>query len=192
MAGPRRLGREDSATRTRLLDATQQLMVEAGFAAVTSRRIAERVGLTHQSVFYYFGSLDELFIALIHRNGEEFRARLRSTMETDSPIRALWTIACDRESAVIELELKAMSVHNDKVRAAMAENLQAFRRIAVEHLSARLPDRWAGEPAVAWALVTVLEGVGRHLVLDESLAMTEGHSETLAIVDEAIEWVKRS
>src|SRR5690606_24277700 len=125
--------------------------------AVTSRRIAERVGLSHQSVFYYFGSLDELFIALIQRNSEAFRMRLHSALETDAPVRALWTIACDRESAVIELELKAMSMHNARVRAAMTESLQVYRRIAADFLSRHLPARWAGQPAKAWALVLVLE-----------------------------------
>lgn len=191
MARSQRRGRKDSATRDLLLDAAQALMVESGFAAVTSRRIAERVGLTHQSVFYYFGSLDELFIALIHRNSESFRSRLREAFVTQSPLEALWTVAGDRESVAIELEVKALSVHNEKVRAAMAENLLAFRRMAVEHLAERLPQRWADQPGVPLALVALLEAVGRHLALDEALAISEGHGETRAAIEMAIAWLQR-
>ena len=42
----RRIGAEDSATRARLLDVAQQLMLDEGYAAVTSRRVAREAGLS--------------------------------------------------------------------------------------------------------------------------------------------------
>jgi DNA-binding transcriptional regulator YbjK len=48
MTTSRRLGAEDSATRTALLDAAQHPLLEEGYAAVTSRRVAARAGLKPQ------------------------------------------------------------------------------------------------------------------------------------------------
>ena len=46
MAGaPRRVGAENSATRALILDATEQLIREEGYAAVSTRRVAARAGL---------------------------------------------------------------------------------------------------------------------------------------------------
>ena len=45
MASGRRIGAEDSKTRAVLLDATEQLMLEEGYAAVSSRRVARTAGL---------------------------------------------------------------------------------------------------------------------------------------------------
>ena len=41
MAPARRNGAHDSETRTALLDAAEHLMLEEGYAAVTSRRVAQ-------------------------------------------------------------------------------------------------------------------------------------------------------
>ena len=45
MVSNRRIGAEDSKSRAALLDATEQIMVEEGYAAVSSRRIAQRAEL---------------------------------------------------------------------------------------------------------------------------------------------------
>ncbi|NME81516.1 TetR family transcriptional regulator, partial [Rhodococcus sp. 105337] len=41
MASSRRIGAPDAKNRSVLLDAAEQLMVESGYAAVTSRRVAD-------------------------------------------------------------------------------------------------------------------------------------------------------
>ena len=64
---PRRLGAPDAKNRTVLLDAAEQLMRDEGYAAVTSRRVAEKAGLKPQLVHYYFRTMDDLFLELYRR-----------------------------------------------------------------------------------------------------------------------------
>ena len=45
MTSPRRIGAPDAKNRVVLLDAAEQLLIEEGYAAVTSRRVADRAGL---------------------------------------------------------------------------------------------------------------------------------------------------
>lgn len=47
--------------RREILDAAETLFAERGFAATTTRRIAERVGVTPAMIHYYFGSKKALF-----------------------------------------------------------------------------------------------------------------------------------
>jgi AcrR family transcriptional regulator len=54
MVSNRRIGAEDSKSRAALLDATERIMLEEGYAAVSSRRVAERADLKPQLVHYYF------------------------------------------------------------------------------------------------------------------------------------------
>ena len=60
MKTTRRFGPESSATRTLLPDATERLMLEEGYAAVSTRRVAREVGLTPAPVRYYFNTTDDL------------------------------------------------------------------------------------------------------------------------------------
>src|SRR5262249_22294781 len=52
MALERRNSEESSGTRNAILDATEAIMREEGYAAVSSRRVAEKAGLKSQLVHY--------------------------------------------------------------------------------------------------------------------------------------------
>src|SRR3546814_13442773 len=46
LAAARRIGNETSATRLAILDATERMMIDAGYAAVSTRKVAAAVGQT--------------------------------------------------------------------------------------------------------------------------------------------------
>ena len=61
MAVPRKLGSEASATRARIVDAAERVLLEEGYAAVTTRRIAAEAGVHAPLLHYYFLTIDDLF-----------------------------------------------------------------------------------------------------------------------------------
>ena len=71
MASDRRIGAPEAKNRGVLLDAAEQLMLEEGYAAVTSRRLAEKAGLKPQLVHYYFRTMEDLFLAMFRRRAEK-------------------------------------------------------------------------------------------------------------------------
>ena len=71
MATARRTGTETSKTRATLLDVTERLMRNEGYAAVSSRRVASEAGVTGALVHYYFPTLDDLFLAVFRRGAEK-------------------------------------------------------------------------------------------------------------------------
>ena len=50
-----------------MLDVTERIMLRDGYAAVTSRRVEADAGV---KLHYHFGTLDDLFIAVVRRRGE--------------------------------------------------------------------------------------------------------------------------
>src|SRR4051794_19459132 len=91
-AGSKKLGLESSATRTALVDATEQLLREQGFAAITSRIIAAKAGLKPQLIHYYFNSMDDLYVEVFRRGAEADFERLKLAMTAEHPIRAMWEL----------------------------------------------------------------------------------------------------
>ena len=71
MASERRIGAPDAKNRSVLLDAAERLMLEEGYAAVTSRRVAEKAGLKPQLVHYYFRTMEDLYLAVFRRRAEQ-------------------------------------------------------------------------------------------------------------------------
>src|SRR5258708_23493159 len=85
-----RVGRE--ATREALIDATAQIMLDEGYAAATSRRVAAQAGVKSALVHYYFPSMDDLFVAVLRDKAEAILERQRQAMAESEPLHALWQL----------------------------------------------------------------------------------------------------
>ena len=48
-------------------------MRDEGYAAVTSRRVAEQAGLKPQLVHYYFRTMDDLFLEMFRRGADRMQ-----------------------------------------------------------------------------------------------------------------------
>ena len=95
MTTRRRIGTETSETRAALIDAAEKVMLEEGYAAVTSRRVAAKAGLKPQLVHYYFRTMDDLFLALFRRGAEQALERQARALASDQPLWALWDLSRD-------------------------------------------------------------------------------------------------
>lgn len=78
-------------TRTQILEVARELFVAQGFAATTTRELAERLGFTKAALYYHFHTKDDLWAALAEPMLERMRALVRDTSVTDDPDeRAAW------------------------------------------------------------------------------------------------------
>ncbi|HEY4829175.1 MAG TPA: helix-turn-helix domain-containing protein, partial [Solirubrobacteraceae bacterium] len=71
------LARPGYASEQALLDAAERLLVEAGAAGITTRRVAEEAGSNHGLVHYYFGSIEQLLVRVLDRFTERLIERQR-------------------------------------------------------------------------------------------------------------------
>ncbi len=186
MTSARRIGVETSATRSALLDAAERLMRDEGYAAVTSRRVASEAGLKPQLVHYYFRTMDDLFLALIRRGAEANRERLVAALATDRPWRALWELSTDTRGAVLHLEFTALANHRKVIKAEIARYAEEFRTIQVEALTRHLSARRIDPKILPIVAAVLTAGTSQVLVIEETLGITAGHAETLALVEECL------
>ena len=117
MASNRRIGAENSKSRAALLDATEQIMLEEGYAAVSSRRIAQRAGLKPQLVHYYFRTMDDLFLAAFRRRAEEGLERQAEALTSGQPLRALWAFGNHPTGTALAMEFAALANHHKSIRS---------------------------------------------------------------------------
>jgi AcrR family transcriptional regulator len=190
MAGAaRRVGAESSATRALILEATEQLIRDEGYAAVSTRRVAARAGLKPSLVHYYFPTTDDLLLAMSRRGAEESDRMIEEALRSDDPVRALWRFLTDPSRVAISLEFLALANHRNSVRAHMAEHCEAMRRREVDIFTRVLGERLDGAEGVApEGLSVVLAGIGRALVMEGGLGVTAGHEAARAFVEQ---WLDR-
>jgi AcrR family transcriptional regulator len=191
MASPRRIGATESKTRALLLDAAERLMLEEGYAAVTSRRIASKAGLKPQLVHYYFRSMDDLFLAVFRRRAEQNLERHARALASDRPLRALWELSIDPRGTAFMMELVALANHRKAIRAEIAEHAERYRQMQLEAISSALARHGTGADAVPpLAVVVAMTGISQVLVLEKSLGLTTGHAELVALVERYVREVE--
>jgi TetR/AcrR family transcriptional regulator len=182
----RRRGVENSAVRSRLIDAAEQLIREEGYPSVTARNLADKINLKRQIVHYYFHSMDDLFIAVIRRGADTVRPRLEAALHTAEPLRTLWEINSDPRQATLVLELNALASRRPAVRAEVKRFAEEFRdlqtRVLVQHLE-KTGISAEFQPIIATVLLTSLSQV---LTLESAIDIDRGHVETLQFVDDCL------
>ncbi|OBH06251.1 MULTISPECIES: TetR/AcrR family transcriptional regulator [unclassified Mycobacterium] len=180
----RRLGAPDAKNRGLLLDAAEQLMIEEGYAAVTSRRLASRAGLKPQLVHYYFRTMDELFLDVFRRRAEEgLRVQARA-LQSRQPLWALWRFGTDPGFTRISMEFMALANHRKEMRAEIAYYAERFREEQRQVVAAALQRYGAESEDVSPVVWTVLmTSLSRFLVLEQAVGIAGGHAETLELVE---------
>ena len=82
-----------AAAEEALLDAAERLLVEVGYAGITTRRLAEEAGVNHGLVHYYFGSNENLLVRVLERFTERLIERQRELYAADMPFVEKWRTA---------------------------------------------------------------------------------------------------
>ncbi|WP_231568425.1 TetR/AcrR family transcriptional regulator [Novosphingobium malaysiense] len=82
----RRMGPEGSENWHAMLDGAEAIPREQGHAELTSRSIAERIGVKQRLVYYYFWTMDDLVIALFRRMSGRELARLQDAAGGPRPL----------------------------------------------------------------------------------------------------------
>ena len=185
----RRIGAEDSKTRAQLLDAAEQLLLEEGYAAVTSRRVAAKAGLKPQLVHYYFRTMDDLFVAVFRRRAEENLARFERASPADRSLRDLWELNADPRGAAFMIEFVALANHRKAIRAEIARYAERWRGRQLDALAAA-PGRAPASPEEQMpptAALLLMTGLSQVLAIEQALGVTAGHDATVAFIERAID-----
>ena len=184
MGTPRRIAGPEAKNRDVLLDAAEQILLTEGYPAVTSRRVAGRAGLKPQLVHYYFRTMDDLFLAVLHRRGEEGLRRQAAAFASPEPLRALWEFSSDPAGIVLTMEMMSLASHREAIRVEVGRYAEQFRPAQIQALSAVLER--AGVPAEDMspaALSVILTSIARIAVLERAIGLSTGHAEVLALVE---------
>jgi AcrR family transcriptional regulator len=112
-------------------------MLRDGYAAVTSRNVEAEAGL---KLHYHFGTLVDLFIAVVRRRGESNVGLLADALASPDPIRAWWKLASERRGNALLVELSAAANHRPALRAEVAKFAREVRRMQLEALDSLLDD----------------------------------------------------
>jgi TetR/AcrR family transcriptional regulator len=178
-----------SDPETRFMDAAERLLVEIGYSAITTRRLAEEAGANLGLLHYYFGSVEELFVRVLERFTDRLIARQRAMYASPLPYIEKWRQAmryldADRPYQKIWWELQAMAWNRPEFRPRVAAVLSAWReamRESVAEAVARYRLEHAGFSTDDW--ITLIVAANEGIILERLSGIEHGHDALLAAID---------
>jgi len=191
MAPRHGVGSRSSATLAAILRATERLLLDEGYAAVTYRGVATRAGVTPGLVQYYFPGLDELFIAVLRRGTDRAIQALDRAGGAEQPLRALWSYANDKAGSALLLEFMALANHRKAIAPVVGEGGERVRKALLDTVTRTWHRYRLDDPELTpAALVFVLSAVPRMIHLEQAFGAHTGHAEAVALVERFLDRVE--
>jgi AcrR family transcriptional regulator len=178
----RRMGPVGSANWHAMLDGAEDVLREEGYGALTSRRIAERVGVKQRLVYYYFQTMDDLIVEMFRRLSARELERLRAALASPQPLREIWDVCIHTSDARLISEFMALANHIADLRAEVIHFIDESRRMQVEALSAALTAK-GGESALPPTVIAMIAtSLALSLNREAELGTTQGHAEVIGVI----------
>jgi AcrR family transcriptional regulator len=178
-------------TEEAFLDAAERLLIEVGYAGITTRRLAEEASANHGLVHYYFGSMENLFVRVLERFTERLITRQRAMYARDVPFIEKWRTAMgylEEDLAAgypkVWLELQALGWNRPDMRERVAACSAEWRAVLTEAFSQGMDEYGLDReefPLEAWVTLVYTFNVG--MEVDRLSGVSEGHRELLQAID---------
>ena len=174
-----------------VLDAAERLLIEVGYAGITTRRLAAEAGLNQGLVHYYFGSMDEVLVQVLERFTKRLIARQREMYAREVPFLEKWRTAMgyledDLRAGYPKVwyELQAMAWSRPELRERIIHVADEWRSVLTEALSIAI-DEYGLDPAQyrVEALVALVMTFNEGILLERLSGIDGGHRELLDWVD---------
>src|SRR6476661_4362516 len=184
------------ATASALLDAAERLLIEVGYAGISTRRLAEEAGANAGLVHYYFGSMEEVFVRALERFTDRLIARQREMYAADVPFIDKWRTAMGYLDADLAAgypkvwhELQALGWNRPDLRERVAHVNAEWRQVLREAFAQAIDDYGLDRdefPLEAMVSLVMTFNVG--LELERLSGISDGHKDLLEWVDR---WLQR-
>jgi TetR/AcrR family transcriptional regulator len=173
-------------TEEAFLDAAERLLVEVGYAGITTRRLAQEAKANHGLVHYYFGSMENLLVRVLERFTERLIERQRAMYATDTPFIERWRTAmlylfADRKYQKIWFELQSLAWNRPELQERVAHVNDEWRTVLTEAF-AEPRERYGIEMPLE-ALVSLVMTFNEGIMLERLSGIETGQAELLEWID---------
>lgn len=170
-------------SRALLIEAAADVINSEGYAALSARKLAERVGLSRQIVHYYFRTMEELLLAVVRHYGDQGLARLAAAMKEGNPLRAIWDIESD--SSATTHAFLAMAKHRPAIRAEIELYYRKFCELQLEAVTGYLASQGKRTQLSPRGAILLVQSISQGLKAEADLGGADsGHAEIRELMED--------
>ena len=125
-----------------ILTAARECLLADGYAAMSTRKVAQQADVPLSQIHYHFGSKDQLILALLAAENERLLDRQAELFDPSIPLWKRWDLACDVfdddiESGYVRVlqEMIAAGWSSEQVRGDVREMLDGWNAVLTDLFS---------------------------------------------------------
>ncbi|MBW8784703.1 MAG: helix-turn-helix transcriptional regulator [Novosphingobium sp.] len=166
----------------------EEIMMEEGYAGVSSRKVAARAGLKSKLIHYYFRTMDDLFIAAFQRREDAYYQTFSTALTSSHPLHELWKLGLDAAAGKLVIEYNAAASHRPKLRQIIGRSARGDRLFVSGALTS-IFDRYGidSDEFPPKVVSLLMAGLARALATERALNTDEGHAEALAFAEKMLD-----
>jgi AcrR family transcriptional regulator len=172
------MGPPGSATWNLILDGAEGILRDEGYAELTSRRIAERIGIKQRLVYYYFHTMEDIMVEAFRRLAKRELQRLESALRSELPLHEVWGVCIHTSDARLISEFMALANRSEGVRKEVIDYIERTRAIQVEALTKATRRKDGGVASLPPVAITFMAtSIALALTREAQLGISMGHRE---------------
>ena len=165
-------------TKDALLDATERVLLDKGVAGVSTRNISREAGVNQALIHYYFGSVEQMLIAVLERIIAQERERARAICASEQPFLSRWRSSVEwaldptrPQWPKIWIELTTLAANHPQMYGMLSAHVAEIRKMyMIEALhSLEEFEGMSSTPETALVLVTLLGALSTGLMMNNLL-----------------------
>jgi len=180
-----------SSPKEKLLDAAERLLIEVGYSAITTRLVGKAAGINSGLVHYHYGSMEELFLAVLERFTARLIVRQRAMYSANTTFLAKWRKAMgfleeDLASGYpkIWLELQAMAWNRPAMRTRLAAVHNEWITVLTEAFGPAMKHYGILQgPLTVEAMVALVATFNEGIMIERLMDVDRGHDALLRSID---------
>jgi len=185
------MGSIDSEMAESMMEAAEVILNEEGYGALTSRRIADYLGVKQRLLYYYFRTMDDLVREAFRRLSVRELERLKSALASDRPLHEIWSVCINTSDARLVSEFMALANRSEGIRSEVIKFIEESRKIQVKALKKAMAKN-GSDKSLPNAEVIAFLGTSIALALNReaSLGVKQSHHAVKKLINDFFQSVE--
>lgn len=164
----RQVRKKGALRRQQIIEVARQILIDTGLNGLVLRDVAERIGVTHGNVQYYFATKEDLLVAVFDQEVKRYTLSMRDAVDrTSSPrgrVSAIIDAAVNEvrsESTTLWMMLFSLSRQNEVLCGILRETYRLWDESLAEDLAKIDPNMpYERRQHIAQMIRMMLDGLG--------------------------------
>lgn len=169
------MGKKGDAKRQQILDLAKEMLLDDGPEAFVLRDIAERLGITHGNLQYYYRTRQDLLMAIFDQEVAKYTDSMREAVAGTTTRRGRLAAIIDSGLSVMRFPdtalwrmMMSMADHSPDMAAILKKENDLYEAVVVKELKQIAPDLSPQRRRhIAKIIHAILDGVGIQYVHED-------------------------